>query len=262
MSEVSSSVGPEERRSRIIQELVSAGQVPIDELARRCGVSRMTVHRDLDILLARGLLRKGRGGPAPASSLLVESNFHYRMHQRAGVKRALALAAARHIASGQVVVLDDSTTTLPITDSIRTLDAATVITNSLPIVEALEEAPHVDVICTGGHLIPTFRAFFGLACEASLSALRADIVFLSTSAVRGHAVQHQSQEVVRAKRAMMQMAERRVLVVDHTKFGRTALNNFARMDEFDHIIVDDGLSAETAAALREQGLSLEIVEAG
>lgn len=220
----------------------------------------MTVHRDLDILLARGLLRKGRGGPAPASSLLVESNFHYRLHQRAGIKRALAAAAARLITSGQVVVLDDSTTTLPITDSIRALDAATVITNSLPVMEALEDAPHVDVICTGGHLIPTFRAFFGLACETSLTALRADIVFLSTSAVGGDALHHQSQEVVRAKRAMMRTAARRVLVVDHSKFDRTALNTFARLDEFDHIIVDDGLAPDAAAGLREQGFSLEIVE--
>jgi len=51
-----------ERRQRILAELRSRGMVRTAGLARRLGVSEMTVHRDLDTLAAQGLVQKVFGG--------------------------------------------------------------------------------------------------------------------------------------------------------------------------------------------------------
>ena len=49
-------------RQRAISEVViAAGTVRIDQLVERFDISLMTVHRDLDELENRGILRKGRG---------------------------------------------------------------------------------------------------------------------------------------------------------------------------------------------------------
>src|ERR1039458_3546959 len=49
-------------RQRAVTELVmSAGSVRIEDVAERFDVSLMTVHRDLDELESRGILRKTQG---------------------------------------------------------------------------------------------------------------------------------------------------------------------------------------------------------
>ncbi len=53
-----------------MRDLISVGQVPIDTLARRCGVSRMMVHSDLDILAAGPQEGLGRAGELACSRAL------------------------------------------------------------------------------------------------------------------------------------------------------------------------------------------------
>ena len=52
----------EERRQAIMDLLIAARAVDLDDLAGRFAVSKMTIHRDLDDLEQTGLLRKVRGG--------------------------------------------------------------------------------------------------------------------------------------------------------------------------------------------------------
>jgi DeoR family transcriptional regulator, copper-sensing transcriptional repressor len=55
-----------ERQNRIIELLAEHGSVQVDDLENLLGVSKMTVHRDLDTLEADGQLRKVHGGAALA----------------------------------------------------------------------------------------------------------------------------------------------------------------------------------------------------
>ena len=50
------------RRQEIMDLMMELGNATVDDLASRFGVSKMTVHRDLDELEQSGLLRKVRGG--------------------------------------------------------------------------------------------------------------------------------------------------------------------------------------------------------
>lgn len=65
---------PDERRQKILAEVQHHGSVRIAALARLLGVSEMTVHRDLDWLAARALVRRVFGGatavapPEPAQA--------------------------------------------------------------------------------------------------------------------------------------------------------------------------------------------------
>lgn len=259
--ERSSPLSGDERRSEIMRLVMARGSISIAEISQRFGVSKMTVHRDLGVLESRGLVRKERGSVTAEPSLLFESNFHYRLHRQPEMKRRLAAAAARMIEPGGVIMLDDSTTVLPLVEAIAGMESLTVITHAQAVVERLEEHHHIEVICAGGTYGRMFRATYGLLCEETLAKVRASVAFLSAPAVSGTAAYHQSQDDVRIKRVMMQSAERRVLVVDHTKFHRTALNHLAELTAFDAIFVDDGLDAATIRDLRERGVALEVVPA-
>ncbi len=251
---------PEERRQGIVALVMQRGSVQLDELAEHFAVSRMTVHRDLDLLESRGLLRKERGGASAESSLLFESNFHYRVQIAPEEKRALARAARSLIAPGNVIMVDDSTTVLPLADEIENIDFLTVITNSYAVCERLRGRPNIQLVLTGGIYSDTLKGFYGLICEQTLTKMRADWAFLSAPAVIGTSLYQKDQEVVRMKRALMASAERKALLVSHRKFTNRALNHFAELGEFDRIFISGPLDEDIAARLRQAGISFDLVQ--
>ena len=90
---------PGERHDAITELVLSAGTMRIEELAERFGVSTMTVHRDLDILEARGILRKSRGAVTAVATSLFESSPEYRDRENRSDKEALAQAAFNKISA-------------------------------------------------------------------------------------------------------------------------------------------------------------------
>lgn len=248
-----------QRRQHLLNHIVQVGSAPVDDLAALFEVSRMTVHRDLDALAEQGIVRKVHGGVTVHPSNLVESNLLYRSQVRAKEKRALARAATECIEAGQAIIIDDSTTAAALTEFLAHLKPLTVITNSLGVVERLKDVYGIKTICLGGDYNPKFNAFFGLLCESAVASLRANTLFMSTSAVIGNALYHQEEEVVKTKRALMASVERRVLLVDSKKFGITALNRVADLADFDLVLTDEGLDAQTSAALREAKINLRVV---
>jgi DeoR/GlpR family transcriptional regulator of sugar metabolism len=250
-----------ERRREIVNLVMERKTVGLDDLAEQLGVSRMTIHRDLDLLEERGLLRKERGGATAESSLLFESNFHYRAQNDQAGKRALARAARALVEPGSVIMIDDSTTTLLLAEELEAIEFVTVITNSLAVCEKLRAHPNVQLVLTGGSYNQNLQAFYGLICEQSIAKLRADWAFLSASSIIGLSLFHQDQEVVRMKRALMEAAQRRALLVTNSKFHTRALNHFGELSEFDRVFIDDGLDAESAARLRKAGIAFDLVRA-
>ncbi|CAG0961358.1 partial HTH-type transcriptional repressor CsqR, partial [Anaerolineae bacterium] len=57
-----------DRQNQIIELLTERGSVQVEDLVNLLGVSKMTVHRDLDALEAEGRLRKVHGGAARADT--------------------------------------------------------------------------------------------------------------------------------------------------------------------------------------------------
>jgi DeoR/GlpR family transcriptional regulator of sugar metabolism len=249
----------EERRRELLKLVQSRKSVGLDELVERLGVSRMTVHRDLDLLASRRLLRKQRGGASAESSLLFESNFHYRQEIYQAEKCALAHAAAQLVEPGDVVMIDDSTTTLQICDELDAIENVTVITNSLAVCEKLRNKPNARLVLAGGNYSDTLQGFYGLLCEQTLAKLRADWAFMSAPSVIGTSLYHQDQEVVRVKRAMMAAAERSAMVLVASKFKTRALTQFAELSEFDRIFIDRQLDAASAKTLQQSGIAFEFV---
>lgn len=248
------------QRHELIAEIVLREDfVSLKDLAARLDVSLMTVHRDLDELERQGVLRKVRGGATPQPSSLFESNVRYRQTQAQAEKQALARYAINQIEPGDTIMIDESTTGLALARLLPDLVPLTVITNSLTVVQELRPVDDIHLIVLGGDYWPRHDAFCGLACEAAASALRADILFMSTTAITGGVAYQPDQDMAIAKRAMIAAAARRVLLVDHTKFGRVALHRLAPLSDFDLIVTDDGIDEAGLRQLRDARVAFEVV---
>lgn len=248
----------EDRKQAIMDLLVAEGAVDLDDLAQRFWVSKMTIHRDLDDLEASGVMRKVRGGGTIDAGTQFESDFRFRAQQDREAKSIMAEAALALVEHGMSVMINDGSMAALLGARLAEKRPLTVITNNAAIIDALKGEGGIKLIATGGEYSTKYNGFFGVVTEASLAALRADLAFVSAPAVSGIEVFHMSDSVVRAKRAMLAGASKTCLLVNHSRFGRTALHRLANLSEFDLIITDISPAEEHHAAIVKAGLTLTV----
>jgi DeoR/GlpR family transcriptional regulator of sugar metabolism len=246
------------RHEWIAQQVVAQGSVSIDDIVKEFGVARMTVHRDLDELEEQGVLRKIRNAATAQPSNLFESDVRYRLLQQKNAKALLAQTVMQFIEPGSSIFLDESTSLLPLAALLPTVGSLTVITNFLPLLQRVRRRENLRVIGLGGDLLNRFDSFSGLICERAVASMRADLYITSSTAVLGNNVFHPDEQVVRVKRTMMASATKRYLLADHTKFGKTALHEFASLTDFNAVIVDDQLDNKTIQQMRDAGVRVLI----
>jgi len=251
--------GRQQARQHAIAETVMAeGAVRIEELADRFNISVMTVHRDLDELEGRGLLRKERGVASATSTALVESSYVYRSSRQLAEKESIARTAVEFISHGQAIVLDDSTTTLTLVPHLTAKTPLTVITNTLTVMEAVNGMKGVSLLGLGGQFYDWCSAFMGRMTLDAIRTLRTDVAVMSTSAITDGFAFHQSLETVDIKRAMFESADKRILLADNTKFDKRALYMTMPLSEFDAVIVDAGTHPDHIRALRDNDTNVVV----
>jgi len=253
---------PELRREAVRRRVAELGFVRVDQLARECGVSLMTMHRDLDELEGRGFLRKVRGGATSAPTRTFHGDLAHRMQAQAREKLELAAyALRREIVPGQVVALDDSTTSLALARLLPQVAPLTVVTHFLPVLRALADEPGVELIGLGGRFVPAYDSFLGQATAAAAADLQADVLVMSTTAVTDGVCYIQSQDTVITRRALIASSARTVALIDHTKFGRRALHRLVDLADVDRVIVDSGTGEQVVRDLRARSVAVDVAPA-
>ncbi|MDM9627956.1 DeoR/GlpR family DNA-binding transcription regulator [Rhizobium sp. S152] len=250
------------RRRMIAEAVMSEGSMRIEDLTDRFGISLMTAHRDVDELVSRGIFRKTRGIVTAAATNLIESSDVYRSSRQSAEKKIIAEAAMQFVEPGQAIFFDDSTTVLQMAPHLSSKVPITAITNSLTLMNALTGMHDVTLIGLGGQYYNWCNAFMGRMTISEIKALRADVAFISMSAINDGIVLHQSPETVDTKRAMFDCSVKRILLSDHTKFERRALHSFAALDEFDVVIVDDKTLPVHIDRMRSRDINVVVAKAG
>lgn len=256
--------GHSHRRAEIIEFVRLRGGARIDELAERFGVSTMTIHRDLDHLHAKGMLRKVRSGAEAPPSEVVERNIELRKVLNLAEKQAVAKAgfawAATKAADMRAIAIDDSTTALHLLPMLRSRVPLTVVTNFLPAINELSTDPGVRLNAIGGDYVPEFSSFVGPQAVRALGDMHYDVLFMSVPAVSRGMCFHPSSAAADLKRAFMESAELCVLLIDHTKVTRRAIHRICDLAVFDAVVVDSRLDAEEIAHLAETGANLVVAQ--
>lgn len=246
------------RLNQITELVLRNASVNIQDLVEMFQVSKMTIHRDLDELEQQGVLRKVRGGATAQPTYLFESHLYYRINTSKKEKEAIATAALAHVEPGEAVMLDDSTTILALAKKLVDISHLTVITNFYTTVDVLRSCRQINLISLGGDYLLRYNAVVGDLCEQMISSLRVNTLFMSSSAVDDVFLFHQEEVIVRVKRAMINSASRRILLLDHGKLGKQALRKVAPITDFDLVIVDSGADPAELDALREHDVPVEI----
>ncbi|REB69484.1 alkaline phosphatase [Cutibacterium namnetense] len=251
--------GPRARQLAIAEAVVRAGSVSVEDLVEATGVSAMTIYRDLASLEASGVLQRHRGRVVAVANGLHEADATFRLGQSSTDKQAVAELAGGLIAPGCSIMLDDSTSGVWLLRSLGDHSPLTIVTNSLLVADEVISSGSDKLVVAGGEYQSWAKSLMGPAAVRMIRSMHADLCFLSASGIFEAGCYHPYQEVVEVKRAMLESAEKRILLLDHTKFGRRALFKFADLTEFDHVVVDARTSRGILDQLRDLGVHLLVV---
>jgi DeoR/GlpR family transcriptional regulator of sugar metabolism len=253
-------VDVKERQGKISEFILANGFASVDQLMELLKVSRMTIHRDLDDLERSKLIQKVRNGASAQPSSIFESDFAYREKVNAFQKEALCKAASTFIADGMSIFLDDSTTVIPLIKHFHEFKSLTVITSCLPSINELTKIPDINLITLGGEYKSKYRSSYGYFCTSTINKIHADLTVLSPHSYKSGSIFEYEQEVISAKRAMMDNSEKKMILMDNSKFKQTTLYLLAKINEFDHVIVDNLVPKPIIAELKGQSKELLIVK--
>ena len=242
-----------QRQERILEQIRRDGGVRVSELVDTLGVSDMTVRRDIAQLADRGLVARVHGGAtladAPHSSF--EPAFRTKLVEQREEKLAIARAAAELVPPGSSVALSAGTTTLALAEQLRDVPDLTVVTNSVPVADALFDPDRRDrsVVLTGGTRTPS-DALVGPVAVQALRDLHVDLLFLGVhgfSERTGCTSPNMTEAAT--NRALIAAAAKTVVVADHTKLRLVGLATVVGLDEVDVLVCDSGLAHDDRAML-------------
>jgi DeoR family fructose operon transcriptional repressor len=251
---------PADRLQVIADFIRERGSVRSRDLVQALGVTDETIRRDLARLAEQGLVRRAHGG-ALAIRPSDETDTAFRLREHAVEKAAIGRRAAELVADGSSIILDSGTTTLGLARALRGKQNLVVVTTAVTNAIELVGNPTMSVIMTGGMIRPSTFGASGQLAVATLRGLHVDQAFLAIHSVSvAGGLTYPSFEEVDAKRAMIEAAAEVILLADHSKFGRQALVRVAPITAVQRIITTAGIDLDEAAAIRELGIDLIIVE--
>lgn len=248
----------EERRRLIVEQLRKDGRVSVKKLSESLQVSAVTIRQDLRALETEGLLNRTHGGAvAPDVQRMEQSelSFDIRRTKNYAEKEAICRAAAQQVESGYAIGLDASTTVCSLIPFIRHLDALTVVTNNLLVVEMLLPYPRVQVLVPGGRLRRDSYSIVG--DPTSFPDINLNVSFVSAWGITPDAgLTEVSEEEMAMKQALLNRSPRKVVLVDSSKWGKVAPYTYAKTQDVDQIITTNLVPDEMLNAIHTPQLDV------
>lgn len=240
----------EERHSVILDLVNKNHSVHLAQLCEVLKTSESTIRRDLKQLDEMGLLIKVHGGAMSKEDSF--ATYEYNMEEKAGmhveVKEQIARFAASLVEDGDFIFIDAGSTTEKMADFIAAQNI-TVVTNAFMTARKLARRGF-RVLVPSGEIKVTTEAIVGLECVESLRAYHFTKCFMGTNSVSlnaGYTTPDRRESGV--KSIAMKQSREVFMLVDSSKFGKTASITFAELGDAKIITdkpVDKKYLAETS----------------
>ena len=248
------------RITQLLAALNESGSARIQDIAVRLNVSQETVRRTVAMLEQQGVVTKVHGGVS-LKNWGLEPSFEQRLIQNQATKRRIAKTVAGLIRDGASVILDVGSTTAYVAQALRQKRDLMVVTNSLPVAQALAGKNNNRVFMAGGELRSHDGGAFGPDARAFVRQFRVQHAILSVAGVDGQAG-FMLQDLPEAdfSRTIIACAQETIIAADASKFGRAAPIRIADPETFHRLVTDAPPPPDIADMLAEAGISVTLAD--
>jgi len=240
-----------ERQRRILEELKRNPAITVRELATLLCVSEPTVRRDFTELHRRGIITKIYGGAILNQGAADrEIPFLIRENEKSTAKTEMGAKAAQLVQDGMVVMLDGSTSAYHLVPYLARKKDLIVITSGAKTAVALAEA-NVRTFCTGGQMLIHSFSYVGAEAEDFIRKINADILFFSCHGLTDDGwITDRASEEVNLRKVMFNACDKRILLCDSSKFGKTCFYNMGHIGQVDGIISETEIPPTLARMMK------------
>ncbi|HTX89656.1 MAG TPA: DeoR/GlpR family DNA-binding transcription regulator [Anaerolineales bacterium] len=248
-----------DRQNQILQLIENQQRLSVADICEQFAVSEATARRDLEVLAGQGKIQRVHGGAIALTQAPPEQPILQRQDEQAQEKVRIGQAAAALVGDGETVFLGSGTTVLEAARALRDRRNLTVITNSMPVVNALAGTDGMTIVCLGGMLRDSELSFIGHITEQALAEVRADKVIIGTRAISlEHGLTHEYLPETMTDRAILKSGREIIVVADHTKFGRAATVLLAPLERIQTIVTDKETPRDFLDAVLERGIQVVV----
>lgn len=248
-----------ERQKQILSLLTKQGRLSVTEIVTRFEISEATARRDLESLASQGKARRVHGGVVAVEQAPPELPILQREGEQADEKSNIGRAAAELIADGETVFLGSGTTVLETAKHLRDRKNLTVITNSLPVLNALAGIKDITVVSLGGQLRDSELSFIGHITEQALAELRVDKVVMGARGISlEHGLTNDYLPETLTDRAILKIGRTVIIVADHTKINRVATALLAPLKSMQVFVTDSKADKKFVQVLKKNEVQVVI----
>jgi DeoR family transcriptional regulator, fructose operon transcriptional repressor len=242
-----------ERRQRILDELILRPNLTADELATILGVSALTIRRDFQYLEERDRLTRFYGGARVIESYLDKSNRDDLSEIR---KNLIAKKAAEYVEDGDTIFINTSSTALLILKYLKG-KKVNVITNNANAVYIKKDF-NVNVFLTGGELREPKDSMVGEFAYNNISRVTANKCFIGCSGISAKVGMTTAvlAEVAINEVMLRQTIGTRYVIAESSKVGHNSSFVSSALNKINYLITDQDVDKDEAELLRSHGLNI------
>lgn len=251
------------RRAVLLDLLAEHGRLSVAEAVAAIGVSEATIRRDFTELAAQQLVSRTHGGIV-ASAVAYELPHRYRSAQGNEELERIAAGAARLVLPGQIVACNGGTTTTAVARALTArADLAeasrplTLVTNALNIATELVLRTNVRVVSLGGVARPESYEVSGPLAGLVVEQLWFDVAIVGVVGIsNAHGATCHTQDEAAIVRAMMDRAQRRIVVAAGAKLGTHGFAVICPLDLVDVLVTTARQTHPEVVAARGSGVEV------
>jgi DeoR family transcriptional regulator, fructose operon transcriptional repressor len=249
----------QERKKKILTALQESESLTVFELAEILEVSPATIRRDLHDIAEEGLLVRTHGGAMKMENPVI-TGFSEKSGVNNAKKETIAQQAAALVQDGDVIFLDCGSTVFGMCRFLKKKNIK-VITNSLPILAELIDAPGIGINLIGGELNKSRKAVHGDKAVQHINGYHAHKAFIGVdgiSAENGLTAHSEHESTITS--AFIANAAEVFLLCDSSKISKDSYVKFAGLSEITRLITDSGLGDDYRQKLESKGLPVNIAQ--
>jgi DeoR family fructose operon transcriptional repressor len=234
------------RREKVLTLLRENGTVMLKELEKLFPeVSSMTLRRDLEYFENLGEAVRIRGGARYIRTMGEQEDVYaLRAAKNQDAKNKIARLALKFIEPRRSVYIDAGSTGMFLARSLPDLNFS-VVTSGINVAMEISKRYKPSVTMLGGLINRNNLAASGNQSGQIISQLNIDTALIVGSAFslkNGFTVGNYEEGVL--KKSIISKAEKVIMLIDSSKFGKTMPFTFAHMEDIDILITDKRPSEE------------------
>lgn len=252
----------EDRQKAILDQLLAQESVLVSDLATLLDVSLVTIRKDLTELERAGKLYRSHGKAIIINPFTNNRTVNEKEKLKTEEKQIIGAEAVKLLFKNDSIILASGTTIHALACNIYPKEKMTVVSASLQASLLLADNDNIDLIQLGGMVRHSSSSVVGEYSKEILKGCSFSKLFLGVDGIDvDFGISTTDIREAELNRAMMQAAQKTIVLADSSKFGRRGFARISGLEDVDLIITDANIPPSIASKIEQLGIELKIVGA-